>query len=342
MRIDQWLTSSVVLFAVACTGSDDAPTPPVEDSSVAEAASDTLAPDTAAPDTELPDTVVLDTAMSDTAVVETSDAADSAVVDAADTSVLPDTSVTDTFVADTFVADTFVADTADTAMPDAATDSATLSCGSAPYQLFDPLAAMKVLPNTADVTVTVNTCPTTAVIIPNGVNRTMSVQRSTPFFTIATQPGSLPHLSIEQNVTISAFAKLAHLVTMYPTTAAPPLLPTWDPTKHALLRMVVNASTGAGACNAKDGVTYAVPGHTEAVVTYTGGGTATAGGGDATAWIRLDTTGTRTTPEYVTVTQTKSGCKVGLTSTDRLFLTGRAPIAIGHLTMAMGGEVQNP
>jgi len=46
-------------------------------------------------------------------------------------------------------------------------------------------------------------------------------------------------------------------------------------------------------------------------------------------FISIRTTGTVASPEYITITQTKAGCKVDLNGADKLFLTGRAPMAAG-------------
>ena len=88
-------------------------------------------------------------------------------------------------------------------------------------------------------------------------------------------------------------------------------------------------------------MTYTLVGHPEAVIKYIGGGTSTASTGVAAAWISLVTTGTLAAPEYVTITQTKAGCRVDLNGAEKLFLTGRAAVAINTVTYGLAGEVTN-
>ena len=181
-------------------------------------------------------------------------------------------------------------------------------------------------------------------MIPYNGTSTLTIPRNIPFFFQGTQTGNLPTLSQENNVKINAFPKLVHEVLLLPQSYATQQDPTWNPATKALLRVVVNASSGAGACSTKDGVSYTVVNHPEAVIRYAGGGTTGTGTGtDAMgSWISIVTTGTLAAPEYVTITQTKAGCKVAPDGSTLLFNTGRAPIAAGAITSLLGGEVTNP
>jgi hypothetical protein len=342
MRCIQVVTGvCVVLGVMGCGGDDASPSQPAADSST----TDTSVADTQKPDVGVvPDASTGDTAAADTAQIPDA-LADSSTHDAADASVA-DSAVADGTVADTNVAETTVPDDAiaDATVVDEGTDALTVvNCGSSPYQAFDPLVALIVVdtPKTA-VTITGNICPETTLDIPYMQMRAMNVQRNAPFFFIATQTGSLINLSREFNVTVSAFAKLPYQATMYPPTFPVGIDPAWDSNTKALLSVVVNSTSGSGACNAKDGVSYSVVNHPEAVIAYKNGGTSTSAGGDAYAWISLVTTGTVAAPEYVTITQTKAACKVDLNGADKLFVTGRAPIAVNAVTVGLSGEVMNP
>ena len=256
-----------------------------------------------------------------------------------------DTSVADTSAPDTSVPDSATPDAADAAVRDAPPVDASASCGTGPFQVFDPIAALLVFdtPQTA-VTLSTNICPAVATIPYKGTT-TLSVPSNTPFFFVGTQAGNLTNLSSERNITRAAFPKLAHQVPMVPTSYAVAADPAWTAATHALLQVIVNASTGTGPCAAKDGVSYTVPGHPEAVIRYANNGTTATGvpgsGGVLDTFISLQTTGTVAAPEYITITQTKAGCTVGLNNADKLFFTGRAPIAAGAYTTFLSGEVTN-
>jgi hypothetical protein len=339
----RWMESLAAGVAVAlvmgCTPSDEStPVEPVSEDAIADSTSDTSTIDSTLPDTTTEDTESLATlGVDSTSPDTTTDVLVDSAKDTATTDSTTDTAVADTVMADTAMADTAMADTAF----DVVTDGA-LSCGSAPYQLYDPVSAyMPTGMPTTDVTISTNICAGGAVVVPYMKTRTMNVQQKTPFFWIATQTGSAPLLSPEGNISIAVFAKLGFSAVMLPTSYMTIKNPAWDPTKHAVIEVMVNASTGTGACAAKDGVVYTVVGHPEAVINYGAGATATRPGGDAGAWITIVTTGTLAAPEYITLTQTKPGCTVGLTASDKVFLTGRAPVAIGYRTATMTGEVTN-
>ncbi len=274
---------------------------------------------TPAADASTPDAVVVDAVAPDTSVVT-----DASVPDAAPDAAAPDAAP----------------DAADATPPDAALPDAAAACGVAGGQVYDPVQAVIALANaTTDVTVSANICPGSSLTFPYNEKRTLTLPRNTPFYFIATQVGNLPNLSQENNVKVAAFAKLPYGALLLPESFATGIDPTWTTATKALLRVVVNASTGAGACSAKDGVSYTVVGRADAIIKYAGGGTATGTSGDT--WISLPTTGTLAAPEYVTITQTKVGCKVGPNGADQLFMTGRAPIAAGAITSLLGGEVTN-
>ncbi len=63
---------------------------------------------------------------------------------------------------------------------------------------------------------------------------------------------------------------------------------------------------------------------------YPNDGTATGSGGDARASITI-----------VYVTATKASCVLGLSAADKLFLTGRTPVAINAVTSGVGFEIGN-
>ena len=218
------------------------------------------------------------------------------------------------------------------------------TCGVAPYQCFDPVASMIVSPATnTTVDVTSNICPGTIVQVPYGGKATMQVQRNTPFFFIGTQTGSMTSFGIEYNVTSTFFPTLVSLSTLFAPTYPATVDPAWDASKKAIIHVVINATAGGSTapCNSKDGVTFAVTGHPEAVVKYPNNGTATGTGGDAKGTITIVTTGTVANPEYVYVTATKTSCKLGLNGADKLFLTGRTPVAINVATTGGGFELSN-
>ena len=269
-------------------------------------------------------------------------AQDASVTDAS----VPDSAIADTSLPDTSVPDSAVADTS---VPDASSDAqavdASAACGTGPFQVFDPISAMIAgdTPQTS-VTITTNICPAMATVPYKGT-ATLSVPSNTPFFFIATQTGNLTNLTSERNIKFAGFPKLGHVATMVSTSYAVAVDPAWGAATHALLQVVVNASTGTGACAAKDGISYTVVGHTEAVIRYANNGTTATGvpgtGGVLDTFISIRTTGTVASPEYITITQTKAGCKVDLTSADKLFFTGRAPMAAGTYTTFLSGEVTN-
>ena len=340
------MAAVVTCLSIGCNGGDSAPAVEPAETAVADSSASDIATDTTTtPDTSPAD----DTSAEDTQPPDTTVVADTTTADTAADTKIADTTIVDTAVVDTAVTDTAVTDTAKSDVSDAVMDIATdaassLNCGSAPYQLFDPLAAWIVVdtPKT-DVIVSANICPATNVVIPYKVNRTINVQRSVPFFFVATHTGSLQTLSAEYNVTVSLFPKLIFQAVMLPPTfPLEKVDPAWDATKKAAVHVWVNRASGAGACSSTGDVTLSVPGHPEAVVAYEGGGTATPATGAATAWISLVTTGTVSAPEYITVTYTKAGCKVDLTGADKLYLTKRAPVAINTLTYQLAGEVMNP
>ena len=257
------------------------------------------------------------------------------------------TSVPETGAADTSVADTSVT------VPDAAVDApaeadvdASAACGTGPFQAFDPLMAQIAAgtPMTA-VTVATNICTATATIPFGGVS-SLSVPSNTPFFFIATQAGNLPTFTSEKKITFNGIPKIGQQLTMLATSYAVAVDPAWDPATHALLNVITNAATGTGICSAKDGISYTVVNHPGVVIRYEHGGTTSTGpsngGGDSLGtWFSIPTTGTMASPEYVTITQTKAGCTVGPTNADKLFITGRAPIARGVVTIGLNGEVAN-
>jgi hypothetical protein len=254
----------------------------------------------------------------------------------------PETGAADTSVADTSITVTD-ASTVDSA--EASVD-ASAACGTGPFQAFDPLMAQIAAgtPMTA-VTVATNICTATATI-PFGGMTSLNVPSNTPFYFIATQAGNLPTFSSEKNITFSGIPKIGQQMTMLATSYAVAVDPAWDPATHALLNVIVNASSGTGICSAKDGVSYTVVNHPGVVIRYEHGGTTSTGpsngGGDSLGtWISIPTTGTMASPEYVTITQTKAGCTVGPTNADKLFITGRAPIARGVVTIGLNGEVAN-
>ena len=286
--------------------------------------------DTAAPvapaDSAVTDTATVDTAMPDTAVPDASDTA------TPDTTVLDATDATDA----TDVADTAVADVG---CDSGGGDASTTTCGCGPFQLFDPIQPTIVAdtPKT-EVTVTASNCPATKLVIPYKGKSAMYVQREVPFFFTSTQTGNLTAFGIEYNVKSSFFSALPNGQYLLPSTYPATIDSAWDATKMALLQVMVTAATGTGICKVKDGVTYTVPGHPEAIIKYKGGGTSTDVSGTGTS-ILLVTTGTVAAPEYVSITQTKAGCKVDLNGAEKLFLTGRAPIAINTITQSLAGEV---
>jgi len=271
--------------------------------------------------------------------------ADAALADA----VVADTQAADAATTDANVTDATIgnATVTDATVTDSGTDSSTptVTCGVLGDQVFDPIKPFVGLSNsTADVTVLANVCAGPALVIPYNGTSTLTIPRNTPFFFQGTQAGNMPTLSRENNVKSNVFPKLAHEVLLLPESYAVQKDPTWTSATKALLRVIVNASTGSGACSTKDGVSYTVVNHPEAVISYAGGGTtATGTGTDAFgSWISIVTTGTLAAPEYVTITQTKAGCKVAPNGADLLFSTGRAPIAAGALTSLLNGEVTNP
>jgi hypothetical protein len=254
-------------------------------------------------------------------------------------------SVPETGAADTSVADTSVTDAGVDAADEAAVD-ASAACGTGPFQVFDPLLAQIAAgtPMTA-VSVATSICTATATI-PFGGTSTLSVPSNTPFYFIATQAGNLTTFSSEKKITFNGLPKVGQQFTMLAASYAVAVDPAWDPATHALLNVIVNASTGAGACSAKDGVSYTVANHAGVVIRYEHGGTTATGpsngpGDSLGTWISIPTTGTLASPEYVTITQTKAGCTVGPTNADKLFITGRAPIARGVVTIGLSGEVAN-
>lgn len=268
--------------------------------------------------------------------------ADASVADAA----IVDAAAPDVAVRDTSVPDTAAPDAADASVPDAAPDTATpdaaVTCGVAGDQVFDPIQAFVPLNNsTSDVSIYANVCDSTVLTFPYNQTRTLTIPRNVPFHFVATQAGNLPALSQENNVKSAAFPKLQHGAWLLPLTYAASIDPAWTASTHALLRVVVNASTGTGACSTKDGVSYTVVGHPEAVIKYANGGVGATGVGAGDSWISIITTATLLAPEFVTITQTKPGCKVGPNGADQLFMTGRAPIAVGAVTSVLGGEVTN-
>ena len=333
--------AAAIALAIGCTASDETSTPATDataDSSAVDTATvDTASPDTAPDDTMTADTTAPDTMTPDSPPVDSTTPDTMMAVDSAIDTAKADTTMTDTTVVDTAMTDTAVAET----VMDVASDGS-VNCGSPPYQLFDPVAAyMPTGMPMADVTITTNICAGASVVVPYMKTRTMNVQQKVPYYWIATQPGSAPLFSPEGNIALAAFAKLGFSAVMFPTGYMTIKNAAWDPTKHAVIETMVTASGGTGACSTKDGVTYTVVGHPEAVISYNGGGTATASGGVPGAWITIVTTGTLATPEFITITQTKAGCTVGLTASDKIFVTGRAPVAIGYRTATMAGEVQN-
>ncbi|MBK7579188.1 MAG: hypothetical protein IPI67_03190 [Myxococcales bacterium] len=218
------------------------------------------------------------------------------------------------------------------------------TCGTSPYQCFDPMAALIVYgnPQTA-TTVTTNICSSVSVQVPYQGQAALQVQKNTPFFFIGTQTGSLDAFSIEYNVTINAFSKLPALLSVFPSTYPATIDPAWDATKKAVINVLINATAGGSTapCVDKAGVTFAVTGHSEAVIKYPNNGSATGSGGDAKASITIVTTGTAANPEFVYVTATKTSCKLGLNNADKLFLTGRTPVAINTVTSGVGFELSN-
>jgi hypothetical protein len=255
-----------------------------------------------------------------------------------------ETGAADTSVADTSVADTSVTDASAVDAAEAAVD-ASAACGTGPFQVFDPLMAQIAAgtPMTS-VSVATNICTATATI-PFGGMTSLSVPSNTPFFFIGTQAGNLPMLSSEKNIKFAGIPKIGQQVTMLATSYAVAVDPAWDPATHALLNVITNAATGTGICSAKDGISYTVVNHPGVVIRYEHGGTTSTGTGNSGdslgTWFSIPTTGTMASPEYVTITQTKAGCTVGPTNADKLFITGRAPIARGVVTIGLNGEVAN-
>jgi hypothetical protein len=192
--------------------------------------------------------------------------------------------------------------------------------------------------------VTTNICPTTSISVPYQGQAKISVQRNTPFFFIGTQTGNLTSFTIENNITVGLLPTIAALLPMFPPSYPATQDATWNSGTKAIIHALINAtkSGATGSCIDKSGVTFAVTGHPEAVIKYPNNGTSTGSGGDAKATISIVTTGTVAAPEFVTVTATKSGCALGLSSTDKLFLTGRTPVAINVVTSGVGFEIGNP
>lgn len=126
---------------------------------------------------------------------------------------------------------------------------------------------------------------------------------------------------------------------IHPATVNPAYNPSTMATINVLINSTKNGSTAP--CVDKAGVTFAVTGHPEAVIKYPNNGTATGSGGDAKASITIVTAGTESAPEYVYVTATKAGCALGLNAADKLFLTGRTPVAINAVTSGVGFELSN-
>lgn len=265
---------------------------------------------------------------------ETPPEADAAVPDAA----VPDTAVPDTAIPDAAVPDVAVLpDAADAAVPDAS-----YLCGAPGEQVFDPISGLMPMSHTShDLYIYANVCNREILTVPFDQSRSLVVPRNTPFYFVATQIASLAGLSQENNVKSSVFPKLAQVSWMYPTSYGSTIDPGWSYLTHGLLRVVVNASTGTGACSTKDGVSYAVVGHPDAVIKYANGGVGATGVGAGDTWISIRTDGVLAAPEFVTITQTKAGCKVGPSAADLLFATGRAPIAAGAVTATLSGEVTN-
>lgn len=193
------------------------------------------------------------------------------------------------------------------------------------------------------VSVTGNICAPNSVEIPFQGMVGFDVQKKVPYFLIGTQVGSLPSLTIENNIQIDAFPTIgASFIVVGPT--YPPIVnPAWDAATMAMFRVsVTSTKSGATApCNDKSGVTFTVPNHPEAVVKYGGNGTSTGGGGDANAWITVVTNGTLQAPEYVTVVATKPSCVVALEASAGFFITGRIPVAINASTAELGLEISN-
>jgi hypothetical protein len=224
---------------------------------------------------------------------------------------------------------------------------AAATCGTAPHQFFNiqPFIVPSVEAGTPpDVTFTASICNTT-VVVPNGTQGQMCVQKDVPFYFTATQTGYLTALTNEYEISLS-FPDFPLLAApwMFPPSIPLTYDPAWDPAQKAFIRTFVGRSkSGSTApCDTRAGVTFAVTGHPEAVVAYGGGGTSTgSSASDATGYISIVTTGTLAAPEFVTVTATESGCTLSRDPTASLIYTLRSPVARGVATTDWGWEVGN-
>ena len=193
------------------------------------------------------------------------------------------------------------------------------------------------------MTVNANICPTVTIQVPYQGTSAMQIERNAPYFLIGKQTGALTAFSIEGKVTVSVFPKLAAMLSMFPPTYPATVNPAYSASSMATINVLINSTKGGATapCVDKAGVTFAVTGHPEAVIKYPNNGTATGSGGDAKASITIVTTGTESAPEYVYVTATKASCVLGLNAADKLFLTGRTPVAINAVTSGVGFEISN-
>lgn len=230
--------------------------------------------------------------------------------------------------------------------------AAVATCGSAPYARANVAGNVLLATPTSDITVTGSLCTGTQLVIPAKTGKLFDVPNLKAIYFKATQAGSYNGLSPEYKLDKDGIVEQAfkwepvNVLMIANTTDYTLLDPGWNTGTHAVIIVgTAKADGGTNTCANVGGVTYTVTGHNEAIVKYSGNGTSTPSD-TGYATIFLNTTGTFTSPELVTIAGAKTGCAVKITGfasggplTNQ---TGNIPVGGNTVTGVVTAAIGNP
>ncbi len=213
--------------------------------------------------------------------------------------------------------------------------TSSIICGAAPYVTLGIVVRQIATgsgPGTpvAGAGVSASLCPGTVATSAADGTVTAQITKGAPFFARLEAMNYATTLIAEMQFDADKSGIDAPL----PPSLFTALVPSFGPTKTAIVVGVTADVKDAGACGAVDGITFAVDGHPEARITYytndaipqaTTGTTTTAAG-------RAAITGL-TAGAPVSLTATKPGCIVEFA---RAPYTGRVPLEAGALSLVPG------
>jgi hypothetical protein len=223
------------------------------------------------------------------------------------------------------------ASAADGTTPVDGTTLADGACGTAPWVNVELNVLGITLGDAQPLTgveLTSPLCPGVVHYSDNAGRLVGQVSQNTPFYASLALKAYMPELTPEEVFDAGASVTFDMLPQLFNAILHPPL----TPTSSAILVLAIATEDDAGPCSQLDGVAFAVEGHPEAQVTYYSPDSfpSAIDGGAATSSRGLATISGVAPAQFVTVTGTKTGCRVAL---DRGSLTGRARVEAGFLSL---------